>query len=97
MYLAKNNTLLKRTYVAYVSMATKYPFIKIVICANYENIGHKLLGPLKEGGGGGGLVLCAMYKIHLLAMCYVSFCSHCYVKIKWGAMQKYNLCYVLCK
>ena len=47
--------------------------------------------------GGGGLVLCAMYKIHLLAMCYVSFCSHCYVKIKWGAMQKYNLCYVLCK
>ena len=48
-------------------------------------------------GGGGGLVLCAMYKIHLLAMCYVSFCSHCYVKIKWGAMQKYNLCYVLCK
>ena len=43
MYLAKNNTLLKRTYVAYVSMATKYPIIKIVICANYENIGHKLL------------------------------------------------------
>ena len=56
--LQKNNTLLKRTYVAYVSMATKYPIIKIVICANYENIGHKLLGPLKEGGGSG-------------AMCYV--------------------------
>ena len=30
----------------------------------------------------GGLVLCAMCKIHLLAMCYVSFCSHCYVKLK---------------
>ena len=42
MYLAKNNTLLKNN-VAYVSMATKYPIIKIVICANYENIGHKLL------------------------------------------------------
>ena len=24
-------------------MATKYPIIKIVICANYEDIGHKLL------------------------------------------------------
>ena len=42
MYLAKNNTLLKNN-VAYVSMATKYPIIKIVICANYEDIGHKLL------------------------------------------------------
>ena len=30
----------------------------------------------------GGLVLCAMCKNHLLAMCYVSFCSHCYVKFK---------------
>ena len=42
MYLAKNNTLLKNN-VAYVSMATKYPIIKIVICENYENIGHILL------------------------------------------------------
>ena len=33
-------------------------------------------------GGGGGLVLCAMCKNHLLAMCYVSFCSHCYVRFK---------------
>ena len=32
--------------------------------------------------GGGGLVLCDMRKIHLLAMCYVNFCSHCYVKLK---------------
>ena len=32
--------------------------------------------------GGGGLVLCVMCKNHLLAMCYVSFCSHCYVKLK---------------
>ena len=32
--------------------------------------------------GGGGLVLCAMCKIYLLAMCYVSFCSHWYVKLK---------------
>ena len=42
MYLAKNITLLKNN-VAYVSMATKYPIIKIVICANYEDIGHKFL------------------------------------------------------
>ena len=42
MYLEKNNTLLKNN-VAYFSMATKYPIIKIVICANYEDIGHKLL------------------------------------------------------
>ena len=42
LYLAKNNTLLKKN-VAYVSMATKYPIIKIVICANYEDIGHSLL------------------------------------------------------
>ena len=33
-------------------------------------------------GGGGGLVLCVMCKIHLLAMCYVGVCSHCYVKLK---------------
>ena len=69
MYLAKNNTLLKRTYVAYVSMATKYPIIKIVICANYENIGHKLLGPLKEGGGGVWCyVLCTKFTCLLCAM-----------------------------
>ena len=37
------------------------------------------MGPLK---GGGGLVLCAMCKNHLLAMCYVICCSHCYVKLK---------------
>ena len=42
MYLAKNNSLLKNN-VAYVSMATKYPIIKIFICANYEDIGHQLL------------------------------------------------------
>ena len=35
-----------------------------------------------RGPSRGGLVLCAMCKIHLLAMCYVSFCSHCYVKLK---------------
>ena len=29
------------------------------------------------GGGGSG----AMWKYHLLAMCYVSFCSHCSVKV----------------
>ena len=41
--------------------------------------------------------MCYVCKNHLLAMCYVSFCSHCYVELKYGAMQKYNMCYVLCK
>ena len=53
-------------------MATKYPIIKIVICANYENIGHKLLWPLKEGGGGGSG-----------AMCYVQNSLACYVLCKF--------------
>ena len=30
MYLAKNNSLLKKNNVAYVSMVTKYPIIKIL-------------------------------------------------------------------
>ena len=37
---------------------------------------------LLSGYGAPHGVLCAMCKIHLFAMCYVSFCSHWYVKLK---------------